>query len=92
MSDDNKGPWGGSGPNNGDGKGNGKRFPEEQSGQNNSGSQMPPELDEIVKKGQEQRRALMGRKSGKYGSGEFYLSDLTIQMKKHLGVKQGYYL
>jgi hypothetical protein len=29
---------------------------------------------------------------GKYGSGEFYLSDLTIQMKKHLGVKQGYYL
>ena len=50
MSDNNKGPWGGSGPSNGDGKGNGKRFPEEQSCQNNSGNQMPPELYEIVKK------------------------------------------
>ena len=69
MSDNNKGPWGGSGSTNGDGKGNGKRFPEEQSGQNNSGNQMPPELDEIVKKGQEQLRALMGGKGGKSSNG-----------------------
>ena len=69
MSDNNKGPWGGNGPTNGDGKGNEKRFPEEQSGQNNSGNQMPPELDEIVKKGQEQLRALMGGKGGKSSNG-----------------------
>jgi membrane protease subunit HflK len=69
MSDNNKGPWGGSGPTNGNGKENGKQFPEEQSGQKNSGNQMPPELDEIVKKGQEQLRALMGGKSGKSGNG-----------------------
>ena len=66
MSDNNQGPWGGGGSNNGDGKGNGKRSPDNQNG---SGNQMPPELDEIVRKGQEQLRVLMGGKSGKTGGG-----------------------
>ena len=66
MSDNNQGPWGGGGSNNGDGKGNGKRSPDNQNG---SGNQMPPELDEIVRKGQEQLSVLMGGKSGKTGGG-----------------------
>lgn len=69
MSDDDQGPWGGGGPKKDEGKENGKHLPEKQSGQNNSGNQMPPELDEIVKKGQEQLRILMGGKSGKSGNG-----------------------
>ena len=69
MSDNDQGPWGGDGSKKGEGKENGKHIPEKQSGQNNSGSQMPPELDEIVRKGQEQLRVLMGGKSGKSGNG-----------------------
>ena len=69
MSDNDQGPWGGDGPKKGDGKENGKHIPEKQSGQNNGGNQMPPELDEIVKKGQEQLRLLMGGKAGKSGNG-----------------------
>jgi membrane protease subunit HflK len=69
MSDNDQGPWGGGGSKKGEGKENGKHIPEKQSGQNNGGSQMPPELDEIVRKGQEQLRVLMGGKSGKSGNG-----------------------
>jgi membrane protease subunit HflK len=69
MSNNDQGPWGGDGPKKGDGKENGKHIPEKQSGQNNGGNQMPPELDEIVKKGQEQLRLLMGGKAGKSGNG-----------------------
>ncbi len=69
MSDNDQGPWGGGGSKKGEGKENGNHIPEKQSGQNNSGSQMPPELDEIVRKGQEQLRVLMGGKSGKSGNG-----------------------
>ena len=69
MSDNDQGPWGGDGSKKGESKENGKHIPEKQSGQKNSGNQMPPELDEIVKKGQEQLRVLMGGKSGKSGNG-----------------------
>ena len=69
MSDNDQGPWGGGGSKKGEGKENGNHIPEKQSGQNNGGSQMPPELDEIVRKGQEQLRVLMGGKSGKSGNG-----------------------
>ena len=69
MSDNDQGPWGGDGSKKGEGKENGKHIPEKQSGQNNGGSQMPPELDEIVRKGQEQLRVLMGGKAGKSGNG-----------------------
>ena len=69
MSDNDQGPWGGDGSKKGESKENGKHIPEKQSGQNNGGNQMPPELDEIVKKGQEQLRLLMGGKAGKSGNG-----------------------
>lgn len=69
MSDNDQGPWGGDGSKKGESKENGKHIPEKQSGQNNGGNQMPPELDEIVRKGQEQLRVLMGGKAGKSGNG-----------------------
>ena len=70
MAGNNGGPWGGGGGNRGgddrgqgnDGnRGNGGRRPSE-------GAQIP-EIDELMKKGQEQLRVLMGGKGGGTGSG-----------------------
>ena len=70
MAGNNGGPWGGGGGNRGgddrgqgnDGnRGNGGRRP-------NEGAQIP-EIDELMKKGQEQLRVLMGGKGGGTGSG-----------------------
>ena len=69
MSDNDQGPWGGDGSKKGDCKVNGMLIPDMQSGQNYGGSHLPAELDEIVRKGQEQLRVLMGGKSGKSGNG-----------------------
>ena len=75
MSDDKGGPWGGKGG--GDNKG-GDRGPwgggnRGQNGGGNGGGQRPPnqmpDLDRIVKKGQEQLRVLMGGGGGG-GNGE----------------------
>jgi membrane protease subunit HflK len=60
MSGNNGGPWGGGG-NRGGGRGSGGRGPGEP-------PQMP-EIDEIVKKGQEQLRVLMGGGGGRSGKG-----------------------
>ena len=62
MSDDNKGgPWGGGGGNRGSGNNGGR--PPGGGGQN----PIPPELDDLVRKGQEQLRVLMGGKGGRTG-------------------------
>ncbi len=64
MSGNNGGPWGGGGNRGGDddrGNQNGGRRPE-------SAPQMP-EIDEIVKKGQERLRVLMGGGGGRSGGG-----------------------
>ena len=69
MAGNNGGPWGGGGGNNrpggGDNRGNGGRRP------TNGGGEGPqiPEIDEIMKKGQEQLRVLMGGRGGGNGSG-----------------------
>ncbi|MBF9031415.1 FtsH protease activity modulator HflK [Rhodobacterales bacterium HKCCE3408] len=54
MAGNNGGPWGGGGGNRGSG-GGGRR-----PGDNGEGGQSIPEIDEIVRKGQEQLRVLMG--------------------------------
>ncbi len=66
MAGNNGGPWGGGGGQNGGGGNRG----------NNGGGKKPqdngpqiPEIDEIVKKGQEQLRVLMGGRGGRGGSG-----------------------
>jgi membrane protease subunit HflK len=61
------GPWGGGGSSGGDDRGNGKdddRRPQGGRKPGNDGPQIP-EIDEIVKKGQEQLRVLMGGRGGK---------------------------
>lgn len=69
MAGNNGGPWGGggnngSGPGRGDGGGGDDRTPPRRPGQ--GGSQMP-ELDDLVNKGREQLRVLMGGRSGNGG-------------------------
>ncbi len=65
MSDDNKGgPWGGGGGNRGSGNNGGGKPP---SGGGGNKPPMPPELDDLVRKGQEQLRVLMGGKGGSTG-------------------------
>ncbi len=65
MAGNNGGPWGGGGDNGGDGgnrnNGGGGRKP--------GGEPQIPEIDELVKKGQEQLRVLMGGRGGKSGGG-----------------------
>ncbi|PIE08825.1 MAG: FtsH protease activity modulator HflK [Rhodobacterales bacterium] len=68
MASDNGGPWGGGNGSggNGDGRGGGKR-------PNGSGPEGPqiPEIDDLMRRGQEQLRVLMGGKAGrKRGGGE----------------------
>ncbi len=72
MAGNSGGPWGGGGGsgggnrgNNGGGGGNG-RGPRRPSG----GVQQIPEIDEIVRKGQEQLRVLMGGRGGGTGGGD----------------------
>ncbi len=59
MAGNSQGPWGGGGRNGGDNRGNGGRRPP-------GGGDNPqiPEIDEIMKKGQEQLRVLMGGRGG----------------------------
>ncbi|MEO1239861.1 MAG: SPFH domain-containing protein, partial [Pseudomonadota bacterium] len=67
MAGNNGGPWGGGG-NRGSGSGNGddRGGPPRRPGQ--EGPQIP-EIDEIMKKGQEQLKVLMGGRSGNGGGG-----------------------
>jgi membrane protease subunit HflK len=65
------GPWGGGGGSGGDDRGNGRdddRRPQGGRKPSNDGPQIP-EIDEIVKKGQEQLRVLMGGRGGKGNMG-----------------------
>lgn len=61
MSDDNGGPWGGGGSGGNNGKNNGNK-----NGGNNRQPDGPqiPEIDELMRKGQERLRVLMGGKGG----------------------------
>jgi modulator of FtsH protease HflK len=72
MAGNNGGPWGGGGSSGGDG---GKRG-DNGGGQNGGGGKRPegdgpqiPEIEELMKKGQEQLRVLMGGRGGSGGSG-----------------------
>ena len=65
MASNNGGPWGGGGNRGGSGGNNDDRRPGRRPGQD--GPQIP-EIDEIMKKGQEQLKVLMGGRSGR-GSG-----------------------
>ncbi|MCC5963437.1 MAG: FtsH protease activity modulator HflK [Rhodobacteraceae bacterium] len=68
MSGNNGGPWGGGGNRGGGDRGSGGNG--SGGGGRGPGDQQPiPEIDEIVKKGQEQLRVLMGGGGGKGGSG-----------------------
>ena len=60
MSDDNGGPWGGGGSGGNNGKNNGNK-----NGGNNRQPDGPqiPEIDELMRKGQERLRVLMGGKA-----------------------------
>ncbi len=64
MANNNGGPWGGGGRGGGDDDG----------GRGNRGGRRPegqlPEIDQIMKKGQEQLRVLMGGRGGRGGNGE----------------------
>ena len=66
MSGNNGGPWGGGGNRGGGNRGSGG-----QGGGGRGPNEPPqiPEIDEIVKKGQEQLRVLMGGRGGNSGSG-----------------------
>jgi membrane protease subunit HflK len=73
MAGNTGGPWGGGGNsgNGDDGRGNGPRGPDRGNGgrgPRNDGPQIP-EIDELVKKGQEQLRVLMGGRGGGGGGG-----------------------
>ena len=61
MSDDNGGPWGGGGSGGNNGKNNGNK-----NGGNNRQPDGPqiPEIDELMRRGQERLRVLMGGKGG----------------------------
>ncbi|WP_299705181.1 FtsH protease activity modulator HflK [uncultured Tateyamaria sp.] len=74
MAGNTGGPWGGGGKSGGgdDDRGNGSRGPGRGNGGRGPGDDGPqiPEIDELVKKGQEQLRVLMGgRGGGNNGSG-----------------------
>jgi membrane protease subunit HflK len=65
------GPWGGGGGSGGDNRGDDKRGGDNRGGGRRPGGEGPqiPEIDEIVKKGQEQLRVLMGGKPRAPGGG-----------------------
>jgi modulator of FtsH protease HflK len=62
MAGNNGGPWGGGGNGGGDNRNNG-------GGRKPGGDQQIPEIDELVNKGKEQLRVLMGGRGGKSGGG-----------------------
>ena len=67
MAGNKGGPWGGGGAGgDDDGRGNGHTGSDQGNGGRNKGEEGPqiPEIDELVKKGQEQLRVLMGGRSG----------------------------
>lgn len=68
MAGNTGGPWGGGGGSgdDDDGRGNGPRGPDRGNGGRGPGEEGPqiPEIDELVKKGQEQLRVLMGGRGG----------------------------
>ena len=67
MAGNKGGPWGGGGAGgDNDGRGNGHTGSDQANGGRNKGEEGPqiPESDELVKKGQEQLRVLMGGRSG----------------------------
>ncbi len=63
MANNNGGPWGGGGRGGGDDDDSDKR------GGRRPGESQMPEIDQIVKKGQEQLRVLMGGRGGRNGGG-----------------------
>ena len=73
MAGNTGGPWGGGGDSGGgnDGRGNGPRGPGRDNGGRGPGDEGPqiPEIEELVKKGQEQLRVLMGGRGGGTGGG-----------------------
>ena len=73
MAGNTGGPWGGGGGSGGgnDGRGNGPRGPGRDNGGRGPGDEGPqiPEIEELVKKGQEQLRVLMGGRGGGGGTG-----------------------
>lgn len=74
MAGNSGGPWGGGGSGGGDnrgGNGSNGRPPR-------SGDQQIPELDEIMRKGQEQLRVLMGGRGGRTGGGGSGGGDLPV--------------
>jgi len=74
MAGNSGGPWGGGGSGGGDnrgGNGSNGRPPR-------SGDQQIPELDEIMRKGQEQLRVLMGGRGGRTGGGGAGGGDLPV--------------
>ena len=74
MAGNSGGPWGGGGSGGGDnrgGNGSNGRPPR-------GGDQQIPELDEIVRKGQEQLRLLMGGRGGRAGGGGTGGGDLPV--------------
>jgi modulator of FtsH protease HflK len=64
MASNNGGPWGGGGGGRDDDDRGGDKRPPQRPGRD---PQMPPEIDELMKKGQEQLRVLMGGRGGKGG-------------------------
>lgn len=66
MASDNGGPWGsgGQGGNRGGSKGSNGQNGGQNGGRRPEGGEMPNEIDELMKKGQEQLKVLMGGKSG----------------------------
>ena len=73
MAGNSGGPWGGGGSGGGDNRGgNGSN------GRPPRGDQQIPELDEIMRKGQEQLRVLMGGRGGRTGGGGSGGGDLPV--------------
>jgi modulator of FtsH protease HflK len=73
MAGNSGGPWGGGGSGGGDNRGgNGSN------GRPPRGDQQIPELDEIMRKGQEQLRVLMGGRGGRTGGGGMGGGDLPV--------------
>lgn len=67
MASNNGGPWGGSGNRGSGGGGGDRRPPGQRPGPGGNGQ--VPDIDQIMKKGQEQLRVLMGGKGGTGGGG-----------------------
>jgi modulator of FtsH protease HflK len=64
MSNNSGGPWGGGGGNWGGGRGDDDRGDDRRPGDRRPGEPQIPEIDELVRKGQERLRVLMGGRSG----------------------------